>query len=230
MIACHTPRRIFFATTKPAAVYSDACGAGHLGVTLLHEGTQTVISTHTPRRFNESSGISEKEQAGAALGLLAATIVAPWHPVLLICDNTAACATIIRGSSKTAMGRQIASVFWTIAARVGVAVWVEEVVSDLSSGDAPSRLCNFPEKAASVNNFAHGHPIDSMRMFLSKATPLQAQYSFSPAEPKFGPPFPCDFAKLELCLLSAGTDESATSSTHSMPFCPLLRYFRNHRI
>ena len=200
------PRRIYFANTKPTVVYTDACGSGQLGATIHIERQRHVFDTHAPRWFNEETGIFEKEQAGAILGLLAAILLAPGAPVLLICDNSGACATVVRGSSKTVLGRRLASVFWSIAASCGVAVWVEQVASALNDADAPSRFCPLSEDPKTRSAGSQGPPLDFRKIFPTKASLLEAQYKFKQGVADFGSPFPCDFANNEPGLNKAETN------------------------
>ena len=149
------------------------------------------MSSHLPRWFNELSGIFEKEQAGAIFGLLAACVLAPGRHILLCCDNTGAVATLKKGSGQSGLGRQLASVFWAVAAFYGCAVWVESVLSELNAADPPSRLCKLTSKP-SKGSADYGPPNDFSLIFKDRMTLLQAQYGFTGNRDGFGMPLPCD--------------------------------------
>ena len=141
MLGSDTPRRVQCNLASPVVVYTDACGEGHLGVTIYLDGCSIVAHTHAPAWLC-GLGIGVLEQAATVLGLCLAAEVAPGRNILLFCDNTGAMNTVIRGYSKSAYARGLSSVFWAVAAKANVLVWVEYVKSGLNLGDAPSRVCN----------------------------------------------------------------------------------------
>ena len=49
---------------------------------------------------------------------------------------------MVRGESKTAVGRALTSVIWGIAAAADMALWVEYAKSKLNWADPPSRNCS----------------------------------------------------------------------------------------
>ena len=100
-------------------------------------GTRTVAHTHAPAWILAEANISEFEQAGAIVGLLTANEVRPGPFVLLGCDNFCASGTVVRGSARKALGRQMSSVFWAIAARFPTGVWAESVPGKLNPADPP---------------------------------------------------------------------------------------------
>ena len=132
IISNPTPRRIKFTETQPIFVYVDACGAGHLGAVCFFLWSRTTVTTHTPQWFNKETGIFEKEQAATILGLLTANEIAPGRPLLLCCDNRGAVSTLVRGACASPLGRQFAAVFWSVAAKLGCAGWVERVTTELN--------------------------------------------------------------------------------------------------
>ena len=140
MLGSDSPRRIQCNLTSPTVVYTDACGDGHLGVTMFVDGTVIVAHSHAPAWLCDL-GIGVLEQAATVYGLCMAAEVAPGRNVLLFCDNMGAKNTVIRGYSKNAYARGISSIFWGIAAKANVLVWVEYVRSALNHGDDPSRMC-----------------------------------------------------------------------------------------
>ena len=109
-------------------LYTDACGAGHLGAVLFVDGERRDVHTHVPQWFMDAgAGIFELELLAELMGLTLACEVAPGRPVLLCCDNSGASATVVRGACKTALGGMAASVFWVVAAQFRCPVWVEGV-------------------------------------------------------------------------------------------------------
>ena len=136
------PRRVVTTPTKPVVVYSDACGAGHLGAMVYVVTKCHTVSTHAPEWFTRSSaGIFELEALAELLGVMLACEVAPGAPIVLCCDNRAAVATVIRGTCQTVLGRMIASAIWATASRFNCPIWVEPVRSCLNPSDPPSRAC-----------------------------------------------------------------------------------------
>ena len=105
------------------------------------DGMVIISHTHAPE-WLAGLGIGVLEQAGTVLGMCVAAEVAPGRNVLLFCDNTGAKNAVIRGYSKNAYARGLASILWSIAAKANVLVWVEYVKSALNHGDPPSRICN----------------------------------------------------------------------------------------
>ena len=137
------PRRVNFKLRHPVLVYSDACGAGHIGCIVYYGGEIFRVSTHLPTRFaSANEKITEYELAGTLLGLCTAVALFPNAPILLGCDNQGANGTVIRGPNKTRNGRSLASVFWHIAAEWDCMVWVEFVRSKLNPSDPISRMRN----------------------------------------------------------------------------------------
>ena len=141
MLGSDIPRRLQCNLRPPVVVYTDACGEGHLGCTVFLDGMVIISHTHAPE-WLAGLGIGVLEQAGTVLGMCVAAEVAPGRNVLLFCDNTGAKNAVIRGYSKNAYARGLASILWSIAAKANVLVWVEYVKSALNHGDPPSRICN----------------------------------------------------------------------------------------
>ena len=104
------PRSIPYRMAKPSVCYSDACGAGHIAVTIFVDGTRYTPRTHLPAWFMmDGAGIFEAELAAVALGMFLAMIVAPGRPILLCCDNMGASGSVTRGSCATPIGRAFLS-------------------------------------------------------------------------------------------------------------------------
>ena len=144
-VGASTPRRISCVADRPVVAYCDACGEGHLGVT-MHIGGQCIVShTHVPAWLQDMS-INVKEMAGALLAVRLSAELAPGRQLPLLCDNTGARGMVIRGTSKNVFGRGLASIFWSVAAGAGIFVWVEYAKSILNESDGPSRLCGPPVK------------------------------------------------------------------------------------
>ena len=93
----------------------------------------------------------EFELTGVALGVTLAIARFPGAPIVICCDNKGAIGTVIRGSCKTQLGRDISSYIWRIAAETGTFIWVEFVSPPLNISDEPSRCC---KNAAHVNDIA----------------------------------------------------------------------------
>ena len=177
---------------------------------IFTDESQTTISSHLPRWFNEISGIFEKEQVGAILGLLGAcilAILAPGRHVLLFCDNLGTVATLRRGSSVSPLGRQLASVFWAISASHGCAVWIESVLSGLNAAGPPSRFCSLTPKPA-VGTADRGPPESFLEISQDRMALLQSQYGFRKDSDGCGTPMPCDNTFEEPCLKKIATDKN----------------------
>ena len=78
------PRSVSFAQRKPALVYTDACGTGHIGAVVIINGTTHCVSTHLPARFASARDkITEYELVATVLGIVVARHICPGTPVLL---------------------------------------------------------------------------------------------------------------------------------------------------
>ena len=138
------PRIVATKPARPVVVYTDACGAGHLGAILALDGHVSTHHCHAPPWFMRAlTGIFELELLACILGLVVACNKAPGRAVLLCCDNKGALGAVVRGSCSTPVGRMLSSTLWNIAATFDAAVWVEFVPSALNCADPPSRSC-FP--------------------------------------------------------------------------------------
>ena len=145
------PRRATCDVARPVLVYTDACGEGHLGVSLFIDGRAVVAHCHVPQ-WMRTLGIAELELAGAIFGLTMAAEFAPGRNVLLRCDNQGARGVVARGHSRTVNGRRLAAVFWSVAAPATIHVWAEFVCSGANHADDPSMVflllggkkCNAP--------------------------------------------------------------------------------------
>ena len=64
------PRTTMFGAPKPVLCYTDASGAGHIGVVILVNGQVLSARTHLPRRFLAlKTGIFEYELAAVFFGV-----------------------------------------------------------------------------------------------------------------------------------------------------------------
>ena len=191
MLRSPTPRKVLFRQDKPTLVYSDACGAGHLGAMVFVGGVRTIVHTHVPAWLAAEANIFELEQAGTILGLLTAREVRPGPFVVLGCDNFGASGAIIRGSAGTVLGRQMSAVFWAAAARSSTGVWVESVLGKLNPADPPSRICEMLDDKSQVEGVTNGPPLSFIEIFRTKESFLKAQYYFNSTMTGFGDAFPC---------------------------------------
>ena len=129
----------------PVVVYADASGGGHLGCVTFLDGGRSPAHTHSPSWFKALiPGIYEFELRAIIFGITIAAELAPGRPVLLCCDNMGVNGTIIRGASRTRLGRALCAVFWAFVAARGIRVWVEYAKSALNASDCPSRTCGIP--------------------------------------------------------------------------------------
>ena len=106
MLHSATPRRLSCFREHPIVVYSDACGDGHLGVTIFDGAQRWTAHTHVPAWMNNLH-INVKEMAAALFALCLTVEVSQKRQVLLCCDNTGARGMVIRGCSKNHIGRDL---------------------------------------------------------------------------------------------------------------------------
>ena len=62
-----TPRRVSFNPQSPVLVYTDACGAGHIGVTLFCEGAEHRANTHLPPWFDTKKELIGEYELAAGI-------------------------------------------------------------------------------------------------------------------------------------------------------------------
>ena len=109
------PREIRFGCPEPVVVYTDAQGAGHIAAVLLKGSPDAVglCHTHAPPWMMNVQEVEERifefELTGVALGVTLAIARFPGTPIVICCDNKGAIGTVIRGSCKTQLGRDISS-------------------------------------------------------------------------------------------------------------------------
>ena len=97
-LECAKPRTIPYKIVKPALVYTDACGAGHVSAIVLVDGVKHVSRTHLPTWFIRSgAGIFEFELAAVLLGVCLVAAVTGDRPALVCCDNMRWSPTRVRG-------------------------------------------------------------------------------------------------------------------------------------
>ena len=172
------PRMVSTKYTMPVLVYTDACGAGHLGAVVVVDGTQHTHHTRIPPWLERSTaGISEYELVACLLGLILAALYAPGRPVLLCCDNMGARGAVVRGSCATPIGRMLSAAFWNVAAMFSCAVWVEFVASALNVADPPSRACELIPLEERHNGTSEGMPALFEHIMSSRHALATAQFN-----------------------------------------------------
>ena len=146
-LQCSFPRELRFRYPEPVTIYTDAQGAGHVAAVMFRGSIRAVglCHTHVPQWMmnmpKAEFRIYEFEMTGVALGVALAVDCFPGAPIIICCDNKGAIGTLIRGSCKTQLGREISSFIWRMAAEYGTLIWVEFVTSPLNISDEPSRCC-----------------------------------------------------------------------------------------
>ena len=127
---------------RPVVVYVDAAGCGHLGAAVYLDGEVFTFSSHCPEwMVAEAACIFELENTSALFGLAVFAVLAPGRCAILRGDNMAAGETLVRGSSRTAVGRMICGSFWSMAAPFSIPVWIGTVAGTLNPIEPPSRDC-----------------------------------------------------------------------------------------
>ena len=146
------PRSIPLTLFPPMGARSDAQGRGHIAARSLIP-SDVSVSTHLPMRFVEMSFSTDDEppiyQFELAATVLTSCLAAyrsggnPRTCVLRI-GNKAAIASLVKGSSSSALCAILVNLFWSVAARCPV-VWRFECVGAKSNAAAPpSQLCDAP--------------------------------------------------------------------------------------
>ena len=124
-----------------------------------------------------------------------------------------------RGRDPAVVGRQMAAVFWAVAACFMSAVWVGEVIGILNPADTFSRIRDVGGKKAVVTGATDGHPLNSRKTFKTKSDSAREQYSFDPTRSGFGGAYPC--AEKPGREIPA----RAETSTFGPPLCAYLVHF-----
>ena len=105
------PRRTMLAPPKPALVYCDASGIGHIGFVAISQGEVKVGHSHLPPWVLELAGIYEFELISAIFALHAVSLLWPGLPIILCTDNAGAASTLVRGNCSSPLGGVLASTF-----------------------------------------------------------------------------------------------------------------------
>ena len=95
------------------------------------------------RRSDADSGILGFEFDATILALCVICVldIGPSPAGLLCVDNQGVLDSLIKGSSTSAFGAAMCGVFWNLAARSSLFVWLGRVSSSANYADFPSRLC-----------------------------------------------------------------------------------------
>ena len=158
------PRFVPFVFNLGFGAHSDAQGLGHTAVTIRVRSSVIVRSVHLPawvvaisRRSDADSGILGFEFAAAVLAMcVICTLDLGQAPAGLLCvDNQGVLDSLIKGSSSSVLGAAMCSVFWNLAARSSVFVWLERVSSSANFADSPSRICGLGGATSSSFSWRH---------------------------------------------------------------------------
>ena len=146
------PRTIPLSLLSPLGARSDAQGHGHIAMRALCP-RDISISTRLPKWFLEMAFAADAESP-IYLFELAATILTACevayrsdgnHRTCVLCvDSKAAFATLVKGSSSSALGNVLVNLFWSLAARCPVVRRFEYVNTKSNAADPPSRVCDTP--------------------------------------------------------------------------------------
>ena len=187
-------RRISARKHTPVSIYTDACGAGHLGAVVYLDDQMFVAHTHSPKWIMEAdASISGIGLLAEFPGLTLARAIAPRRPILLRCDNTRSAATVIRGSRRTPIGRMIVATFGSVAAIYRCPVWVESVASKRYPSGKPSRVCPLlpPESRCSEDISPRGVPAMFRKACASRHALATAQFNGVAASTGRSEGWPC---------------------------------------
>ena len=131
-----TDRRTWFHGPKPVAVYVDAAGCGHLGVTIYADGQVLTFPTRIPWRMIEAAcDIFDMEMCACLYGVRIVADLIPNRAVLLCCANRGATGALGRGACRSEFSLKICDVFWNLAASKMIPAWIEEVAGKLNPSD-----------------------------------------------------------------------------------------------
>ena len=191
-------RRTWFRGPRPAVVYVDAAGCGHLGAVVYVDDERYIYPTHAPGRMATAQcDIYDYEMCTSLFGLCIAVEFLPGRAVILCGDNRGASQTLVRGACRSAFTRMTCAAFWSLAAPTGTPVWIEEVLGALNPSDPPSRDCTACNHPFSVPGKRCEVPNVFSRILVSKDTLKGSQFSIPAGPSGFSPSWECPSAQPE---------------------------------
>ena len=189
-------RRTWFHGPSPAVVYVDAAGCGHLGAVIFLDDTTMTFSTHIPEWMHTAQrGLYDMEVMASLIGLSLCAEICPERSVLLRCDNRGATQTLVRGACKSEFPKMSCAAFWSLAAALGIPVWIEDVPGKINIADPPSRDCIARNEKHNAKGKRAEAPNYLMRMFESFETLKCAQFKTPSGKGAFPPARSCPDAK-----------------------------------
>ena len=103
----------------------------------------------------------------------------------------------MRGNSRSQFSRMTCAAFWTLAATMGISVWIEAVSGALNPADPPSRDCVNRTKPFNVPNKRSEVPNSLSRILLSYQSLKGSQFSTPSGPNGFTPAWICPCALAE---------------------------------